>query len=90
LTILDAKSGKAILEKERLPQVNTFYSSPVTASGRVYFIARNGTTVVLKAGDSLDVVAINKLNDTFDASPVLVGKHLILRSEKALYCIEAK
>jgi outer membrane protein assembly factor BamB len=91
LTVLDAKTGKPVLEKERLPQARQFYGSPVTAAGRVYFTDRSGTTVVLNAGDSLDVVAVNKLGgsgEVFDASPVPVGNQLFLRSDKALYCIE--
>lgn len=90
LTVLDARTGKAVFEKERLPQVKTFYASPVTAAGRIYFTDRNGTTVILKAGDTLDVLAINKLDETIDATPVLVGKQLLLRGEKWLYCIEEK
>ena len=62
--------------------------SPVTAAGRVYFTDQTGTTVVLKAGDTLDVLAVNKLGDRIDASPVLVGKQLFLRSHGHLYCIE--
>ena len=90
LTVLDAKTGKPVYEKERLPQVRNFYGSPITASGRVYFTDRSGTTVVLKAGETLDVLAVNKLNDPVDASPVAVGKQLFLRSHSALYCIEEK
>jgi len=88
LTILDAKKGKVILSKERLPQVKSFYGSPVAANGRVYFTDRNGTTVVLKVGDTADLLSVNKLADTIDASPVLIGKQLFLRGEKFLYCIE--
>ncbi len=90
LTILDARNGKVLADKERLPQVKSFYASPIAASGRVYFVDRSGTTLVLKAGDTLDVLATNKLDDPIDASPVAVGKQLFLRSEKFLYCIEAK
>jgi outer membrane protein assembly factor BamB len=90
LTVLDAKTGKPVLTKERLPQVKSFYASPITAAGRVYFVDRGGTTLVLKAGDTLDVLAVNKLDDAIDASPVAVGKQLFLRGEKYLYCIEAK
>jgi outer membrane protein assembly factor BamB len=90
LTALDAKSGKPILEKERLPNVKSFYASPATAQGRIYFVDRSGTTLVLKAGDALDVLAVNKLDDTIDASPVLVGKQIILRGEHSLYCIEGR
>jgi outer membrane protein assembly factor BamB len=90
LTVLDAATGKPVYEKERLPQATSFYGSPTSASGRVYLTDQAGTTVVLKAGDSFEVLAINKLNDKIDASPVAVGKQLFLRSHGALYCIEEK
>src|SRR5207248_9787528 len=90
LTVLDAKTGKVVIDRERLPQTKAFYASPVTAAGRVYFTDRSGTTVVLKAGDTLDVLVVNKLNDPVDASPVPVGKQLFLRSHSCLYCIEEK
>ncbi|MBM3978818.1 MAG: hypothetical protein FJ304_00770 [Planctomycetes bacterium] len=90
LTVVNAKTGKAVVEKERLPQAKNFYASPITAAGRVYFVDRTGTTLVLKAGDAVDVLAVNKLNDPIDASPVAVGKQLFLRGEKYLYCVEGK
>jgi outer membrane protein assembly factor BamB len=90
VTVLNAKTGAVIVDKERLPQVGGFYASPVTAGGRVYFVSQNGTTVVAKIGDGLDVVSVNKLDDRFDASPAAVGKQLFLRGEKYLYCIATK
>jgi hypothetical protein len=90
LTVLNAKTGKVVIDKERLPQLKTMYASPMTASGRVYFVDRNGTAVVLKAGENLDVLSVNKLNDMIDASPVAVGKQLFLRGTSYLYCIEEK
>ena len=90
LTVLDAKTGKAIVEQERLPQVRSFYASPIAAAGRIYFVDRTGTTLVLKAANEVEVLAINKLDDPIDASPVAVGKQLFLRSHGALYCIEEK
>lgn len=90
LTVLNAKTGKVVIDKERLPQVREFYASPIVAAGRVYFVDRSGTTVVLKAGDTAEVLAVNKLDDPIDASPVAVGKQLFLRSEKYLYCIAEK
>lgn len=87
LTVLDAKSGKPILEDERLPKATSFYASPAAANGHVYLVDRNGTTVVLKDGDKPLVVSINSLNDPIDASPVFSGKTLILRGEKYLYAI---
>jgi outer membrane protein assembly factor BamB len=90
LTILDVKTGKALLDRERLPGIDSFYASPMGASDRIYFVDRNGTTLVLRRGDKLDILATNRLDDPIDASPAAVGKQLFLRGEKYLYCIEAK
>jgi outer membrane protein assembly factor BamB len=90
LTTLDVKTGKPILDRQRLPGLKTLYASPVAAAGRVYVVDREGTTVVLKAGDKLEVLATNQLEGPIDASPALVGKQLFLRSEKFLYCIEGE
>jgi hypothetical protein len=44
----------------------------------------------LKAGDEVEVLAANRLDDKIDASPVAVGKQLFLRGHNSLYCIEEK
>ena len=90
LTVLNAKTGKVVIDKERLPGVKSFYASPMSAAGRVYFVDRTGTTIVIKSGEGLDVLSVNKLDDLIDASPVAVGKQLFLRGEKYLYCIASK
>jgi len=88
LTILDVKTGKPVLDRERLPGLTSLYASPVAAAGRVYLVGRDGTALVLKQGDKLEVLAKNHFDDSVDASPVVVGKQLFLRGEKNLYCIE--
>lgn len=88
LTAVDALSGETLLERSRIPGVSNIYSSPVGADGRVYFTGRNGATVVLKHGNKMEVLATNKLDDEFNASPAMVGRQLFLRGRKSLYCIE--
>jgi outer membrane protein assembly factor BamB len=91
LTVLDAKTGRVVIDEERLPGASQFYASPVAAPGRVYLVDRKGTTVVLKAGtDAVEVLATNKLNDPVDATPALAGKQLFLRATTNLYCIEQR
>jgi outer membrane protein assembly factor BamB len=90
LTVLDAKTGKPVIDAERLPGATQFYASPVFAGGRVYLVDRNGTGVVLKPGDGLEVLATNKLGDHVDASPAAVGKQLFVRGEKFLWCISSE
>ncbi|MDZ4689048.1 MAG: PQQ-binding-like beta-propeller repeat protein [Planctomycetaceae bacterium] len=88
LTVLDAKTGKPVLEATRLQGISNVYASPVGAADRVYFTSRDGTTVVLKRGTTLELLATNKLDDLVDASPALVGNQIFLRGQKHLYCFE--
>jgi outer membrane protein assembly factor BamB len=87
LTVLNAKTGEVVIEKERLPGLKGIYASPVGAAGRVYYIGRNGAAVVLKHGTAFEVLAENTLDDPIDASPAIVGKELYLRGKEHLYCI---
>jgi outer membrane protein assembly factor BamB len=89
LTCLDAASG-APRYTERLDAVPNVYASPVAADGRVYVVGREGTTVVLAAGPKPQVLATNRLDDGFDASPALVDGELYLRGAKHLHRIEAR
>jgi outer membrane protein assembly factor BamB len=87
LTMLDRKTGRVILDRERLEDQESFYASPVAAAGRIYLVDRAGTTLVLKQADKLKILATNRLDDKIDASPALVGRQLFLRGESHLYCI---
>jgi outer membrane protein assembly factor BamB len=89
LTILDLKTGQPLVDRERLPGLDSLYASPITAAGRIYLVDRDGTTLVLRQADKVEVLATNRLDDPVDASPVAVGKQLFLRGERYLYCIEA-
>lgn len=89
LTIMDAPTGKPLLESVRMPGISNIYASPVGAADRVYFVGRDGSTLVMKHGKTLDVLANNKLDDAFDASPAIVGRQLLLRGQKHVYCFEA-
>jgi len=53
----------------------------------VYIAGREGSTVVLRHGPKLEVIAVNELGDGFDASPALVDGEIYLRGYRYLYCI---
>lgn len=74
---------------ERLEAVPNVYASPVGAAGRVYVTGRDGAVAVLAAGPKLEVLATNRLDDGFDASPALVDREIYLRGRKHLYRISA-
>lgn len=89
LTRLDAASGAPSFT-QRLEAVPNVYASPVAADGRVYIAGREGATVVLKAGAAFEVLATNRLEDGFDASPAIAEGDLFLRGAKHLYRIAEK
>jgi outer membrane protein assembly factor BamB len=88
LTMLDRKTGKAVIDRVRLPVDGQYYGSPAAAAGRIYLVNRDGVALVLAQKDALEVLATNALDEGVDASPVLVGRQLFIRGEKHLYCIE--
>ncbi len=86
LSCVDAATGAVVYGPKRLEGVQNVYASPIGAAGRVYIAGRNGVTAVIAAGENYELLATNKLDDGFDASPVAVGNELFLRG-KNLYCI---
>jgi outer membrane protein assembly factor BamB len=90
LTVLDSKTGAVQHGPARLLDVPDIYASPVAANGRIYIAGRDGAIVVLKHGAPPEPLAVNRLDDGFDASPAIVGDELYLRGRKSLYRISAR
>jgi len=82
---LDADTGTNIW-KQRLG--GNFRASPIQVRDRIYFCSEEGTTTILQAGREYKVLATNKLDGSFRASPAVAGRALFLRSETHLYRIE--
>lgn len=87
VSCFDAKTGDVHYGPERLKSLKGIYASPVAANGKVYFVGRQGNSLVLKHGHDFEILAENWLEDRFDASPAIVGDQLYLRGHKYLYCI---
>jgi len=88
ISALDAKTGKPHYQAQRIePLPSNVFASPVGAAGRVYVLGQEGTTAVIRAGPSFEVLATNKLDDRFDASPALVDREIYLRGYRSLYCV---
>jgi len=89
LSAFEAGSGKPDYQLQRLEGLPEVFSSPVGAGGRVYITGRDGVTLVLRNGKTYEVLASNRLDDGFDASPALVDNAIYLRGYRYLYCIAA-
>ena len=87
LTAMDRNSGKVLYGPQRVQGVTNVYASIVGAAGRVYIASRNGTVAVIKEGADYEMLALNRLDESFNASPAIVGSELYLRGTQHLYCI---
>jgi outer membrane protein assembly factor BamB len=89
LTCVRAKTGEVWFGPERMPEIRDVFASPVGAANRVYIVSRNGSTAVLKRSKKFELLTLNSLDDSFSASPAIVGNELYLRGERFLYCIRS-
>lgn len=87
LTCVDAATGQPHFGPARLPGLDTIYASPISAGGHVYLTSRNGTTVVIRDADRLQVVSTNSVGETVDATPAPVDDQLFIRGARHLFCI---
>ena len=90
LTSLDPKTG-TILKQGRLSgALDTYYSSPVGAEGKVYLISQQGKATVLKAGAEWEILALNDLEEEAYATPAIVDNKIYLRTRGTMYCFAAE
>jgi outer membrane protein assembly factor BamB len=88
VSAIDADTGSPVYQQVRLPKPYAIKSSPVAAGGLLYFPTEDGDVVVARVGSTLDVVATNVLTDqSFVASPAVVGGDIFLRSRTHLFRI---
>ena len=87
LSSLNARTGEQHYTQMRLKELADVYASPVGAANRVYIVGREGVTVVLEHGPEFKVLAVNVLEEGFDASPAVVDREIYLRGKRHLYCI---
>jgi outer membrane protein assembly factor BamB len=86
----DAKTGKVLYDRERLPDGFVFTASPWAAAGKIFCLNENGLCFVIRAGDQFKLLHTNKLaeDEMCMASPAMVGDRLLIRTAARLYCIQ--
>ena len=84
----NARTGEPYYHQVRLPKAYSFKSSPVGANGRLYLASENEDVIVLKLGDTFEVLATNTMSgQVFIATPAVSGGEIFLRSKTTLFCI---
>ena len=82
---VEASTGKEVWQE----RVGGAYSaSPICAEGRIYFCSEDGKTTVIEAARQYKLLAENKLDGGFMASPAVADKALYLRTKTHLYRVE--
>ena len=90
IAMLKPKTGEMI-ERGRLKgAIDNYYASPVAADGKIYCVSEGGLAVVLKAGGSLEPLAINDLKSQCYATPAIADGRLYVRTADTLYCFGTK
>lgn len=87
LTCYEAQTGKILYEKQKLGTRNTITASPVAGDGKIYIQTEDGECYIVTQGAEFEILAVNKLDEVFCASPAVSGGKLFLRGRKHLYCV---
>ncbi|MBN1481611.1 hypothetical protein EH223_04540 [candidate division KSB1 bacterium] len=90
LSCLNADDGTVLYTQQKLEGGGNIYASLVGAKDRFYVPCENGTFFVIKHGPQFEILAQNKLEDEFIASPVIIGQTMYVRGRKFLYCLSEK
>ncbi len=88
LSCYEAKTGKNIYS-EKVTNMR-HRANPLHADGKIYLTGRDGVVVVVKPGPNFEILATNKLPDTFTASPAVSGGRIYLRGFQYLWAIGTK
>lgn len=88
-TAYDAKTGK-ILFRGRVGAGGLYYASPIAAGDRIYFASGEGKVSVIAAGDKLEVLAVNDLEEPIFATPAVVDRNLYVRTTGHLYAFNGE
>jgi outer membrane protein assembly factor BamB len=83
---LDAKTGKEIYGKQRLPP-STYSGSFAMADGKLYITNEDGLTTVLRTGPKFEILAENNFDDYTLSSPAISEGQIFIRTTGALWAI---
>lgn len=93
VTCQEAATGKTVYQQRLEPGSGLIYASPILADGKLYFVSQLKGTYVVTAKPEFELLAHNVFEDDdsrTNASPAVSNGQLLLRTDRALYCIGTK
>jgi len=88
---LSAETGEVVYE-QRVNRAGQVYASALLAGGRIYYLTREGRTIVVPAAPKFEELGRSDLRDggQFNGSFAVDGSRLLVRSDRYLYAIGGK
>jgi outer membrane protein assembly factor BamB len=86
----NAETGETVYQQRLEPRPGRIWSSPVLADGKLYFVSQHEGTYVVAASPTFELLAHNVLEDDksrTNGSPAVSQGQLLLRTDRAIYCI---
>jgi outer membrane protein assembly factor BamB len=86
----EAASGRFVYQERLKPDSGLIYASPLLADGKIYYVSQHNGTYVVAAKPEFKLLAHNVFaddNSRANASPAISKGRLLLRTDRALYCI---
>ena len=65
--------------------LDNYWSSPVAAGDKIFFVAESGKIVIIKAGLDWQILAINDLDEESYATPALSAGQIVIRTGSSLW-----
>ena len=93
LAAYDAKTGKEIYSRKRIPEGGVgFTASPWSYGGKLFCLNEEGRTFAIRTGEQFELLYTNPLadDDMGMSTPVIVGDKLLIRTAPRIYCIGKK
>ncbi|MDP7274486.1 MAG: PQQ-binding-like beta-propeller repeat protein [Planctomycetaceae bacterium] len=89
LTSLDAATGKRT-RRGRIPGRGNYYASLVAGDGKIYACNEAGVMSIIKAGKQWTVIGQHDFGERIQATPVVRGGRMFIRTGNAVYCFGRK
>lgn len=90
LTCHNARTGEEVYGKVRFKPSGSFTSSPWAYNGHLFFLSEQGTTYVVKAGPTFELVGKCDLDELCLSSPGISDGKLLIRTASKLYALTEK
>lgn len=90
LSCVNVEDGEIVFQERLQPSPGRIYASPLVADGKIYLVSRENGAYVLSAEPQFKQLAHNVIegdDSIFNGSLVVSRGQLLMRSDKALYCI---